>query len=219
MFMVFSRVGQKVVLYLVLVQILKQDWPHNWPTFIGDLVASSRASECLCENNMNILKLLSEEVFEFSRDTMTSSKVATMKASLNEEFLKIFELCQLILDASQRASLVGATLVTLQKFMSWIPLGYIFETTLLPTLINKFFPVPVFRTATIDCLTEISALNIDSAAQYFPTLQQMLVIFNQQLQTVIPAHADLATLYESGNTDKLSSSFFHFESLLIYNSK
>ena len=49
-------------LNLTLIQILKQEWPHNWPTFISDLVGSSKTSECLCENNMQILKLLSEEV-------------------------------------------------------------------------------------------------------------------------------------------------------------
>ena len=42
--------------------VLKQDWPHHWPTFIADLVESSKTSAELCENNMHILKLLSEEV-------------------------------------------------------------------------------------------------------------------------------------------------------------
>jgi exportin-1 len=47
-------------LNLTLVEILKQEWPHNWPSFITDLVGSSKTSEVLCENNMQILKLLSE---------------------------------------------------------------------------------------------------------------------------------------------------------------
>ena len=54
-------------LNLVLVQILKQDWPHHWPTFITDIVNSSKTSEYLCENNMKILRLLSEEIFDFSK--------------------------------------------------------------------------------------------------------------------------------------------------------
>lgn len=43
---------------MVLVQILKQDWPQNWPNFIPDLVGASERGESLCENNMFILKLL-----------------------------------------------------------------------------------------------------------------------------------------------------------------
>ena len=41
----------------VLVQILKQDWPHAWPSFVPDLCAASRTSESLCENSMLILKV------------------------------------------------------------------------------------------------------------------------------------------------------------------
>jgi exportin-1 len=132
-------------LNLVLVHILKQDWPQNWPTFISDLVASSKTSEALCENNMKILKLLSEEVFDFSKDTMTAAKMKTLKESLNDEFSQIFQLCEFILEASQKPSLIQATLQTLQRFLTWIPLGYIFETPLMPALVTKFLPVVSFR--------------------------------------------------------------------------
>jgi exportin-1 len=43
---------------LVLVQILKKDWPQHWPTFIPEIVASSLNNSSLCENNMKILKYL-----------------------------------------------------------------------------------------------------------------------------------------------------------------
>ncbi len=51
---------------------MKQDWPHKWPTFIPDIVGASRTSETLCENSMQILRLLSEEVFDFSKDSLTA---------------------------------------------------------------------------------------------------------------------------------------------------
>jgi hypothetical protein len=40
-------------------------------------------------------------------------------------------------DNSQNAPLVGSTLETLLRFLNWIPLGYIFETKLINTLIFK----------------------------------------------------------------------------------
>lgn len=52
-------------------QVLKQDWPQKWPSFIPDIVKASQTSEPLCENSMVILKLLSEEVFDFSRGELT----------------------------------------------------------------------------------------------------------------------------------------------------
>ena len=132
-------------LNLVLVQILKQDWPHNWPTFISDLVGASKTSESLCENNMKVLQLLSEEVFDYSRDSMTTAKIRTMKESLNEEFSQIFQLCEFILEASSKPSLVLCTLQTLQRFLTWIPLAYIFESNLIAGLISKFMPVAAYR--------------------------------------------------------------------------
>jgi len=55
----------------VLVDILKQDWPHKWPSFIPDIVGASKTNETLCENSMAILRLLSEEVFDFSKESLT----------------------------------------------------------------------------------------------------------------------------------------------------
>lgn len=40
------------------LQIVKKEWPHNWPTFISDIVGASKTSEALCTNNMAVLKLL-----------------------------------------------------------------------------------------------------------------------------------------------------------------
>lgn len=61
------------------LQILKQEWPKHWPTFISDIVGASRTSESLCQNNMVILKLLSEEVFDFSSGQMTQVKAKHLK--------------------------------------------------------------------------------------------------------------------------------------------
>ena len=190
-------------LNLVLVYILKQDWPHNWPTFIGDIVGSSKTSESLCENNMKILKLLSEEVFDFSKDTMTAAKMKSMKESLNDEFSQIFHLCEFILEASQRPSLLLATLQTLQRFLTWIPLGYVFETHIVPAIITKFFPVATFRVATVDCLTEIASLSpTDVPETYQNTMRLLLVAFIQQLSLMIPPDADLQKAYENGTEEE-----------------
>eukprot|EP01039_Chlorochromonas_danica_P005713 gene5713-6297_t len=189
-------------LNLVLVQILKQDWPHNWPTFISDIVASSKTSESLCENNMKVLQLLSEEVFDFSKDTMTLSKMRTMKESLNEEFSQIFQLCEFILDASRKVSLIRSTLTTLQRFLSWIPLGYIFETNLIAGLISKFLVVPQYRVVTIDCLTEIASLSpTEIPPAYRPAVQNLLVLLIQALATIIPRSVDLKKGYEEGSDE------------------
>ena len=187
-------------LNLTLVQILKHEWPHNWQSFIPDLVGSSKTSEVLCENNMQILKLLSEEVFDFSKDQMVTEKVKKMKESLNGEFSSIYQLCEFILQHSQRPSLLKVTLQTLQRFLTWIPLGFIFQTKLVDALLNKFFPEPMFRNDTLDCLTEIGNLK-DLEPQYDPLFRKLFAGFLQRLGEMFSPETDLAPAFENGTED------------------
>ena len=184
-------------LNLTLVEILKQEWPHNWPSFITDLVGSSKTSEVLCENNMQILKLLSEEVFDFSKDQMVTEKVKRMKESLNGEFSQIYHLCEFVLEHSQRPSLLRVTLRTLQRFLTWIPLGFIFQTSLINALVNKFFPAPLFRNEALDCLSEIGVLT-ELDAQYDPLFRQMFAGFLTRLGEIFTPETDLQPAYENG---------------------
>ena len=45
---------------------------------------------------------------------------------------------------------------------SWAPLGYIFESPILDTLLKYFQHAP-FRNVALQCLTEVAALQLDSA--------------------------------------------------------
>lgn len=186
-------------LNIILVQILKHEWPARWRSFIPDLVAAAKTSETICENCMAILKLLSEEVFDFSRGEMTQQKIKELKQSLNSEFQLIHELCLYVLSASQRTELIRATLATLHAFLSWIPLGYIFESPLMETLLS-FFPVPSYRNLTLQCLTEVAALNFGD----FYNLQyvNMYNVFMLQLQNVLPTSANIPEAYANGSSEE-----------------
>merc|ERR1711963_313325 len=166
-------------LNLILVSILKREWPKNWETFISDIIGASKTNESLCQNNMVILKLLSEEVFDFSSGQMTQAKAKHLKDTMCQEFSQIFQLCQFVMDNSQNAPLVGATLETLLRFLNWIPLGYIFETKLITTLIYKFLNVPMFRNITMKCLTEVAGVQV---TQYDEEFVQMFNLTMAQLK-------------------------------------
>src|SRR5204863_3559108 len=168
-------------LNLVLVSILKQEWPHNWPTFINEIISSCHTTLSICENNMAILRLLSEEVFDYSQDQMTSAKAKNLKTTMCQEFSSIFQLCSEVLNTANQSSLIKATLETLLRFLNWIPLGYVFETPIITTLLNRFLDVPDFRNVTLKCLTEIGSLPIGQQYSYDEKLVQM---FTETLTTV-----------------------------------
>ncbi|KAF3779403.1 EXPORTIN 1A protein [Nymphaea thermarum] len=188
-------------LNIILVQVLKHEWPARWPSFISDLVSAAKSSETICENCMAILKLLSEEVFDFSRGEMTQQKIKELKQSLNSEFKLIHELCLYVLSVSQRPELIRATLATLHAFLSWIPLGYIFESPLLETLL-KFFPVASYRNLTLQCLTEVAALQFGDFydSQYIT----MYTVFMVQLQIILPPGTNIPEAYNNGSSEEQS---------------
>ncbi|KAI9179359.1 Karyopherin transporter [Blastocladiella emersonii ATCC 22665] len=190
-------------LNLVLVQILKQDWPHNWPDFIPELVRASRTNVPLCENNMAILKLLSEEIFDFSAEEMTQTKARTLKQQMCGEFSEVFSLCLEVLQASNSPSLVKATLATLLRFLNWIPLGYIFQTELIPLLTSRFLEPAMFRNLTLKCLTEIAALDVPAGSDAAPDLAEpYTVLFRNTMDAIaraVPATANFAAAYENGS--------------------
>lgn len=189
-------------LNLVLISVLKQEWPHNWPTFINEIVQACHSSLSVCENNMIILRLLSEEVFDYSAEQMTSSKTRNLKQTMCNEFSQIFQLCQEILNTATQPSLVQATLETLLRFCNWIPLGYIFETNLISLLRTRFLEVPEFRNVTLQCLTEIGGLQTGGPGSNNYD-EQLIKMFTEVLTTIsniIPIQMDLKSTYPQSNS-------------------
>uniref|UniRef100_A0AAY4DS63 Exportin-1 n=1 Tax=Denticeps clupeoides TaxID=299321 RepID=A0AAY4DS63_9TELE len=177
-------------IFLIELNILKQEWPKHWPTFISDIVGASRTSESLCQNNMVILKLLSEEVFDFSSGQMTQVKAKHLKDSMCNEFSQIFQLCQFVMENSQNAPLVHATLETLLRFLNWIPLGYIFETKLISTLVYKVCSL---------CLTEIAGVSVSQYEEQFVTLFTLTMM---QLKQMLPLNTNIRLAYANGKDDE-----------------
>lgn len=188
---------------LTLVSVLKQEWPHNWPQFIPEIVMSSRSSFNVCENNMIILKLMAEEVFDFSQDEMTQAKATNLKLNLKAEFEQIFKLCYEVLDKTTKTSLVTATLSALLKYIHWIPLNYIFQTDILSLFTNKFLSPPDTRAITLKCLTEVSALVSQENEEKFILFFQATM---EKIVAIVPlsASTSLRKSYRIANSNDQS---------------
>lgn len=176
---------------LTLVSVLKQEWPHNWPQFIPEIVLLLRSSFNVCENNMIILKLLSEEVFDYSSDQLTLAKATQLKQLMRAEFEEIFKLCYEVLDKTLKPLLVIATLNCLSRYIPWIPNDYIFKTDLLTYLTDKFLAPPDTRAEALKCLTEVAALDGPADAT-----EQLFARAITQLQQIIPPETNLRSLYK-----------------------
>lgn len=85
---------------------------------------------------MVILRLLSEEVFEFGSN-MTSTRAIRLKEQFCHEFEGVHALCKDILECTTNGDLVEATLKTLHGFLHWIPIGYVFSDNLVDLISKK----------------------------------------------------------------------------------
>ncbi|KAF2306654.1 hypothetical protein GH714_020121 [Hevea brasiliensis] len=166
-------------LNVILVQILKHEWPARWRSFIPDLVAAAKTSETICENCMVILKLLSEEVFDFSRGEMTQQKIKELKQSLN------------------RSMTLAVILIVL---LIYAYITYIFCCAIKLETLLKFFPMPSYRNLTLQCLTEVAALNFGDF--YNVQYVKMYNFFMVQLQAILPPTTNIPEAYAHGSSEE-----------------
>jgi Exportin 1-like protein len=147
-----------------LISIVKQEWTTSWQNFVTDICTDAARSQSRCENALNILKLLSEEVFDFSKNTLLSQQASKLKEIMTTDFNQIFKLCYWVLEQAAgnpqmiKPSLVRSCLRTFQTFLSWIPFEYIFNTELIPIILNHFLVPNTSRIEAIKCFGEIAAL-------------------------------------------------------------
>lgn len=86
---------------------------------------------------MFILRLLSEEIFDYSSEQMTHEKVQQLKKQFASEFSDIFTLCSQVLKEAATPSLIKVTLGTLLRFLNWLPVDYMFRSSVVNTLLDK----------------------------------------------------------------------------------
>ena len=158
--------GQKERLVLnkansILVEIIKKEWDAGWSSAISDLVKSSFQGQEICENNFLILKELSEEVFDFSKNSMTSAEIGALKGRFASEFQSVYEACDFVLKGylkdktKVRLSLLRACMETLLAFLSWMPLVYIFLTDLIEGILMPLLADKRVYLQALKCLEEI----------------------------------------------------------------
>ncbi|CDH59988.1 cchain crystal structure of crm1 inhibitorleptomycin b in complex with crm1()-ran-ranbp1 [Lichtheimia corymbifera JMRC:FSU:9682] len=93
----------------VLVQIVKKEWPEEWPTFLDELVLSSSS------------------VFDVSAERQPRWKQDQLAKHMTEKFAPIMTLCNDILAKNTPTTLTNAALESLQRFLTWVPAEMVFN--------------------------------------------------------------------------------------------
>ncbi|KAI8870320.1 hypothetical protein GQ42DRAFT_134936 [Ramicandelaber brevisporus] len=196
-----------------LVALVKEEWPHNWPDFIPELIRSCHGSLEICGNNITILKMLSEDVFEFGSETMTQTKANALKEQLCKEFAEIFTLFIEVLERVVDTTIINLTITTLQRYISWVPLAFIFNTTLVEQMAKRFLTNPSHRNQALKCLTDIAALtNSAEGALKAPVLFALTL---EGIAGVVEPTFDFSSMYETSNPS--DQQFIHDVAIFLTN--
>lgn len=191
----------------VLIQILKRDWNES---LIKDLIESSSASLSLCQNNMYILRIIAEEIlvnnnsgssdsfeevdFTISKD-LTKAKIFKLKNALFKDFQFILRFCYEVLnnvtfDSNSNnikdiISLANSTIITLNRYLAWLPIKSVMDSDIVTLLIEKFLVQNGTRSNTLKCLTTLFNIKNPNYVSGIPDFETTIIqYFNYILQII-----------------------------------
>jgi hypothetical protein len=100
---------------------------------------------------------ISEEINEFWKSTMTTSKALELKNLMSKEFGSVFELCLFIFENSQNVknTLLLEAVKLFSGYIKWFPLEYVFREDIITKFLGDLKTIPSIRLEVIKCLGEI----------------------------------------------------------------
>ena len=172
-------------LNVVIVIIAKNEWTTTWPNFISELCASSKSDPNLCENNMKLLILLSEEINSFWKNSLTAKKAYELREKMSKEFIEVFNLCQLIINNSNSVNknLLIIAIKLFAEYMNWFPITLTLNQDMMMKTLVNFKELSSCRTETMKCLGNLFGIKMKNLSQNEINTYRILLI--QMYQTFI----------------------------------
>ena len=179
-------------LNIVIVIIAKNEWTTSWPNFISELCNSSKTDANLCENNMKLLILLSEEINVFWKNSLTTKKAYELREKMSKEFIEVFNLCQLIISNSNSVNknLLIQSIKLFGEYMNWFPINLTLNVDIMKQTLLNFKNLSSCRTETMRCLGNLFGIQMknipnNEIVKYKELLVQMYQTFIQIMDTEI----------------------------------
>ena len=190
-------------LNIVIVLIAKNEWTTSWPNFISELCTSSKSDPNLCDNNMKLLILLSEEINVFWKNSLTAKKAYELREKMSKEFIEVFNLCQLIINNSNSVSktLLIRAIQLFAEYMNWFPINLTLNQDIMKKTLLNFKDMASCRTETMKCLGNLFGIKMKNLSQqeisaYRNLLTQMYQTFIQIMDDQIVRGKNFAEQYK-----------------------
>lgn len=191
-----------------LVSIAKREYPVRWPNFIQDISTSAGPDQPMVENNLSLLRLVGEEVFQFGDQSLTSRWVERKKAALADDFNYIMQLCGTVLTQSQDSKLLKIALETLTVYVPWMAPSAVLQEEVIARVAQFVVGDEFVRTDAVRCFTEMCSKEVEKGAHGDAQAQLVVAAYRRALQSITAAlptsHSSIieriAQLYDQGNS-------------------
>ena len=150
---------------LVLLNILKYDWPDNWPNFIPDILEASNSSPDMCANTFVLLQSLAQEFTEFTdltESSINSNRQGEMNSTFIAQFPLIIPVMEMALTSTENPDLVNSVLTSLKYFIKAIDPTIIFNSKIFSTICDTLLPDNQY---TINCIAVIGEIAANRCLQ------------------------------------------------------
>ena len=162
-----------------LIEILKNEWPTYWPTFMHDFIQNCNRNEYTILYGLKLLAILSEETHEYLDDMLTTDRMSEFSRALEADYSLVFTFLESVFLQTSDNVIVKQGLETLSHFLKWVDIPAITSTPLCQYLVNNLFPIPEMRLPVLKCFDAIATHNYATGDKNMIQIFELL-IFNIQ---------------------------------------
>ena len=159
-----------------LLEILKNEWPFNWPNFISDFIKESKNNILSSINCLKVLSLLSQDINEFSDEFLTTERIGELQNALDNDFMIIFSFIDYLFSNNTNENLLSQSLLTFSHYLNWIDLKQVIKSDLCEKLVNDLLPNSFFRISVFSCFSSIASHISATADNDLISLFNLLII-------------------------------------------
>ena len=191
---------------MAFVQMLLCEWPAVYPNILIELIESAKTSVAMCANNLNIIYILCQEVFDRGDEKLLYSRVNELSNCIKEHRDPVFTFVEMILKQTQDVKLIKMCLDVLKYFIKWCEPNQLRSSNFFEQLCQTFLPNPELVNEVLGLFNEIFGLP-DLPGDFSPVVASVFKLMVDAISKLIP-NATTEAFYE------ISMSNSHFIKIL-----
>ena len=142
---------------LLIINILKYEWPQNWPSFVSDLMNLLQQNAFFVKYVLEIFTILGEEITNFSQSSnLVSTRAAIMLEAYRNESQTIFSFLESVFTGDFPKDVIFAAIKLFKTLFSILPIPDLLQTSLFEGTISTILPIPDY---TIQMMSVIDQIN------------------------------------------------------------